>query len=66
MPGFGKSTFTKKRRVKRFGSKCHKCAMLSCEAYCKNLGMVSNNSENKAKFIKDGLSKESLDDILQS
>ena len=40
--------------------------MLSCEAYCKNLGMVSNNSENKAKFIKDGLSKESLDDILQS
>lgn len=33
---------------------------------CKTLGMVSVNREDKIKFVKDGMSKESLDDILQS
>ena len=28
--------------------------------------MVSDNREDKIKFVKDGMSKESLDDILRS
>ena len=28
--------------------------------------MVSDNQENKIKFVKDGMNKESLDDILRS
>ena len=30
------------------------------------LGMVSDNKEYKIQFIRDGLNKESLDDILLS
>ena len=67
MPGFGKSTFAKKRRAKRLGSKCHNCVRLSCRLeVCKSLGMVSDSREDKIKFVKDGMSKESLDDILRS
>ena len=67
MPGFGKSTFAKKRRTKRLGSKCHNCVRLSCRLeVCKSLGMVSDSQEDKIKFVKDGMSKESLDDILRS
>ena len=67
MPGFGKSTFAKKRRAKRLGSECSHCVRLACKnPRCKALGMVSVNREDKIKFVKDGMSKESLDDILRS
>ena len=67
MPGFGKSTFAKKMRAKWLGSKCHNCVWLSCKwENCKSLRMVSDNRKDKIKFIKDGLSKESLNDILCS
>ena len=64
MSGFGKSTFGKKKRAKRLGSKCHNCVWLNCnQPDCKSLGMVSDTREDKIKFVKDGMSKESLDDI---
>ena len=67
MLSFGKSTFAKKRRAKRFGSECSHCVRLACKTpRCKTLGMVSVNREDKIKFVKDGMSKESLDDILRS
>ncbi|KAK9175016.1 hypothetical protein WN944_027020 [Citrus x changshan-huyou] len=67
MPGFGKSTFAKKRRAKRLGSECSNCVRLACKKpRCQTLGMVSVNREDKIKFVKDGMSKESLDDILRS
>lgn len=62
MPGMGKSSYSKKRRAKRM-KVCHKCARWTCNAQCRNVGMVSVNREDKIQFIKDGLSKESLDDI---
>ena len=44
MPGFGKSTFAKKGRAKRLGSKCPNCVRLACKKpCCKTLGMVSVN-----------------------
>ncbi|KAK9190382.1 hypothetical protein WN943_018987 [Citrus x changshan-huyou] len=67
IPGFGKSTFAKKQRARRLGSECHNCVRLSCKLEVrKPLGMVSDNREDKIKFVKDGMSKESLDDILRS
>ena len=67
MPGFGKNTFAKKMRTKRLGSECHNCVRLSCRLeVCKSLRMVSDSREDKIKFVKDGISKESLDDILRS
>ena len=67
MPGFGKSTFTKKTRAMRLGSESSHCVRLACKKpRCKTLGMISVNREDKIKFIKDGMSKESLDDILRS
>ena len=62
MPGLGKSTYAKKRRAKQLGV-CYKCARWTCNTRCRSLGMVSDNREDKIQFIKDGLSKESLDDI---
>ena len=62
MPGFGKSIYSRKRRAKIMGV-CYKCARMTCNTRCRTLGMVSDNSEDKIKFIKDGLSKESLHDI---
>ena len=62
MPGLGRSTYAKKRRAKQL-SVCYKCARWTCNTRCRSLGMVSNNREDKIKFIRDGLSKESLDDI---
>ena len=57
----------KKRRAKRLGSKCHNCVRLDCkQPDCKYLGMVSDTREDKIKLVKDGMSKESLNDILQS
>jgi len=65
MPGMGKSSYSKKRRAKRMGV-CHKCARWNCDARCKGKGMISINREDKIQFLKDGLSKESLDNILQT
>ena len=65
MLGFGKNTFANKIRAKQLGSKCPNCVRLACnKPCCKTLGMVSINREDKIKFITDGMSKESLDDIL--
>ncbi|KAL6504480.1 hypothetical protein OROGR_026403 [Orobanche gracilis] len=60
MPGTGKSSFAKKRRAKRLGG-CYKCARWTCETRCKSVEFVSRNREDKIAFIKDGLSKESMD-----
>jgi hypothetical protein len=63
MPGTSKSTFAKKRRAKR-QKVCHRCARWTCNAQCRSLGMISINHEDKIQFIKDGLSKMSLDNLL--
>jgi hypothetical protein len=63
MPGTGKSTFAKKRRAKRL-KVYHRCARWTCNAKYRSLGMVSINREDKIQFIKDGLSKGSLDNLL--
>lgn len=65
LSGMGRSSFSKKRRAKRM-QVCYKCARWNCNSRCKNVGMTSINREDKIKFIKDGLSKESLDNISQS
>jgi len=59
----GKSTFAKKYHAKRL-KVCHRCARWTCNAQCRSLGMVSINREDKIQFIKDELSKESLDNLL--
>ena len=63
MSGTGKNTFTKKHRAKRL-KVCHRCTRWTCNAKCHFLGMVSVNREDKIQFIKDGLSKGSLDNLL--
>ncbi|PON53295.1 Viral nucleic acid binding [Parasponia andersonii] len=65
MPGHGKSSFAKKRRAKRM-KVCHKCARWTCNTKCRSLGMASTNREDKINFIKDGMSKRSLDDLLST
>ena len=62
MLGLGTSTYAKKRRAKQLGV-CYKCARMTCNTRCRTLGMVSDNREDKIKFIRDGMSKETLDDI---
>ena len=39
-------------------------SLWTCNATCRSLGMVSVNREDKIQFIKDGLSKGSLDNLL--
>ena len=39
---------------------------MSCDRNPCSFGMVSDNMEDKIQFIRDGLNKESLDDILLS
>ena len=63
MPETCKSTFAKKRRAKRLKI-CHRCDRWTCNAKCHSLGMISVNREDKIQFIKDYLSKESLDNLL--
>ena len=65
MPGKGRSSFSKQRRAKRL-QVCHKCARWTCDTRCRSKGMISVNREDKINFIKDGLSKEPLDDIVQA
>ncbi|KAL6497280.1 hypothetical protein OROGR_029209 [Orobanche gracilis] len=60
MSGTGKSSFAKKQRAKRLCG-CYKCALWICDTRCKSVGFVSRNREDKIAFIKDGLSKESMD-----
>jgi hypothetical protein len=63
IPRTGKSTFAKKHRAKWL-KVCRRCARWTCNAQCHSLGMVSINHEDKTQFIKDGLSKGSLDNLL--
>ena len=63
MPGTGKSTFTKKRHAKRLKI-CHRCARQTYNTQCRSLEMISINREDKIQFIKGGLSKEFLDNLL--
>ena len=63
MSDLDKSSYFKRRIEKRL-QVFHKCARWTCNKRCRTLGMVSANQEDKVKFIKNGLSKESLDDIL--
>ena len=39
---------------------------MSCNKKPCSLGMMSDNMEDNIQFIRDGLNKESLDDILLS
>ncbi|KAK9187312.1 hypothetical protein WN944_018704 [Citrus x changshan-huyou] len=66
MPGCGKGNYARKRRARRISVACHKCVRMSCDKNSCSLGMVSDNKEDKIQFIRDGLNKESLDDILLS
>ena len=61
--GTGKSSFAKKRHAKWL-KVCHRCARWTCNAQCRSLRMKSINREDELQFIKDGLSKESLDNLL--
>jgi len=63
MPRTGKSTFAKKHRAKLLKA-CHRCAIWTCNAQCHFLEMISVSREYKIQFIKDGLSKGYLDNLL--
>ena len=63
MPRMGRSYYSKKKRAKRIGV-CHKCVRWTCDKHCRGEEMVSITREDKFQFIKDGLSKELLDDII--
>ena len=56
----------RKRRARRISVVCHKCARMRCDKKLCSLGMVSDNRKDKIQFIRVGLNKESLDDILLS
>ena len=66
MPGYGKGNYARKKRARRICVACHKCTSMRCNTNPCSLGMVSDNREDKIQFIRDGLNKESLDDILLS
>ncbi|KAL6514895.1 hypothetical protein OROGR_020474 [Orobanche gracilis] len=65
LPGLGKSSYAKKRRAKKMYV-CYKCARWTCDQKCRSLGIPSTNREDKIEFIKNGLSKEKLNDIQSS
>jgi len=65
LPGLGRSSYSKKRRAKRMRV-YYKCARWNCNTRCKNPGYLSIYWEDKIKCIKDGLGKESLDNILET
>jgi len=64
IPRTGKSTFAKKHHATLL-KVCHQCTRWTCNTQCRSLGMIFINHEDKIQFIKDGLSKESLDWILR-
>ena len=63
MLGMGRSSYSKKRKAKRM-MVYHKCAKWTCDKHYRSKGMVFVNQEDKIHLIKDGLSKESLNDII--
>ena len=63
MPKTGKNTFAKKSHAKRLKI-YHRYARWTCNATCHFLGMEFVNREDKMQFIKDGLSKRSLDNLI--
>ena len=64
--GCGKGNYVRKRRGQRISVACHKCTRMRCNKNLCSLGMMSDNREDKIQFIRDGLNKELLDDILLS
>ena len=62
MLGMGKTFYVKKWRAKRMGVS-HKCAKWIYDMHYRNKRMVSLNREDKIQFKKDGMNKNSLDDI---
>ena len=65
LPRLGRSSYSKKNRAKRIRV-CHKWARWNCDTRCRNHGYLSINREYKINCIKYGLSKESLDNILET
>ena len=66
MSGCGKENYARKRRARRLYVACHKCARIRCDKKSCYLRMVCDKRKDKIQFIRDGLNKESLDDILLS
>ena len=58
-----KSSYFKKRKAKRMGV-YHKCARWTCDIHCRGKGIIFLNQEDKIQFVKNELSKDSLDNIL--
>ena len=65
MSGMERNSYSKKRRAKRIWV-CHKCVRWTCDKCCRSKWMISVNREDKIRCIKDGLTKESLDNIIQA
>ena len=65
LPGLGRISYLKKMRAKRMRV-CHKCARWNCDTRCRNHEYLFINREDKINCIKYGLSKESLDNILET
>ena len=65
MPSLETSIYSKKRLAKQLGV-YYKCARMTCNTRCRTLGMVSDNREDKIQFVRDGMIKETLDDISSS
>ena len=66
MPSCGNGNYSRKRRARKLHVACHKSARMRCDKNPCSLGMVSDNRKDKIQFIRDGLNKELLDDILLS
>ena len=65
LQGLGRSSYSKKMRAKRMRV-CHKCARWNCDTHYRNHGYLSINREDNINCIKYRLSKESLDNILET
>ena len=64
MSGCAKGNYARKRRAQRIFVVCHKCTRMRYDKKLCSLRMMYGNREDKIKFIRDDLNKESLDDIL--
>ena len=60
-----RNSYSKKRRAKRMRI-FYKCTRWTCDKCSKSQWMISINRDDKIHFIKDELSKESLDNIIQA
>ena len=65
MSRMGKISYSKKRKAKRIRV-CHKCTMWTCDKHYRSKGIILVNWLDKICLINDGLSKGSLDHIIQS